>query len=116
MQGDPAIYERLNAINRDLRQANTLQRWMELDILFHRSLIEASGLSPLMAFSDILAVFFRRFRESVKKGEWSKGIASHQFIIDALRAGNVAEAEARLRTHIESHKQRLGEDKATCGQ
>ena len=59
-----------------------------------------------MAFTDVLAVFFRRFRESVKKAEWSGGIESHQKVIDALKAGRVQEADRELRTHIESHRER----------
>ena len=83
---------------------------MELDITFHRELICASGLSPLMAFTDVLAVFFQRFRESVKKAEWSKGIDSHQNIIDNLKAGRVRDAEQPLRIHIESHRARMMAD------
>jgi len=108
MKQDGSIYERLNAINANLRQARGLTRWIELDIAFHRELICASGLSPLMAFTDLLAVFFQRFRESVKKGEWLLGIENHQHISDALKAGRVRDAERELRTHIESHRERLG--------
>jgi len=108
MAADPAIHERLSAINSQLRDADTVNCWVELDIEFHRSMIEASGLTPLMAFADVLAVFFRRFRESVKKAEWSKGVAGHQFIIDELQAGRVEEAASRLRSHIENHKRRMG--------
>ena len=104
MSSDPAIHERLNGINRELREARTLQRWVELDIEFHKTLIEASGL---MAFADVLSVFFRRFRESVKRAEWSTGVVSHQAIIDELQAGHVAQAETLLRAHIESHKHRM---------
>jgi GntR family transcriptional repressor for pyruvate dehydrogenase complex len=107
MKQDTSLYERLNAINGELRQARSLARWVKLDIAFHRELICASGLSPLMAFTDVLAVFFRRFRESVKKAEWSRGIESHQQIIDALKAGRVGEADQELRTHIESHRGRV---------
>ena len=107
MKQDRSIFEKLNAINADLRHARSLARWVELDIAFHRELICASGLSPLMAFTDVLAVFFQRFRESVKKAEWSQGIDSHQYIIDKLKAGRVREADQELRTHIESHRERL---------
>lgn len=107
MKQDPGIYAKLNAINGDLRHARTLQRWVELDIAFHRELLNGSGLAPLMAFSDVLAVFFQRFRESVKKAEWTQGIESHQKIIDALQAGKLAEADRALRSHIESHRDRL---------
>lgn len=107
MKHDDSLYEKLNAINADLRQTRSLSRWVELDIAFHHELICASGLSPLTAFTDVLAVFFRRFRESVKRAEWSRGIDSHQRIIDALKAGRVREADQELRIHIESHRERL---------
>jgi DNA-binding FadR family transcriptional regulator len=106
MSDDPSIYERLDAINGGLRQARDVQRWVESDIAFHRELIAASGLLPLAAFNEVLAVFFKRFRESIKKAEWAKGIESHQLIIDALRDGRLGDAEARLRVHIESHRAR----------
>ncbi len=107
MKHDRSLYDTLNAMNAELRQARSLSRWMELDIAFHRELISASGLSALMAFTDVLAVFFRRFRESVRKAEWSGGIESHQRVIDALKAGRVEDADRELRTHIESHKERI---------
>ena len=108
MRDDLSIYETLNAINADLRNARSLARWCELDIAFHHELIRGSGLTPLMAFSDLLAVFFRQFRESVKKAEWSHGIDSHQAIIDALKEGRVRDASRELRSHIESHRLRGG--------
>jgi DNA-binding FadR family transcriptional regulator len=108
MQLDETLFETLNQINSDLRQAKSLQRWVELDIAFHRQLIVVSGLRPLTAFGDVLAVFFQRFRESVKKAEWSDGIASHQKIIDSLRGGDLLVADQVLRAHIESHRDRLG--------
>jgi len=107
MKQDPSLYDGLNGINHEMRRARTHARRVELDLAFHHGLIAASGLSPLLAFGDLLAVFFRRFRESVKKAEWVDGLASHQTIIDALRAGRVRVAEFELRTHIESHRARV---------
>ncbi|MFO0906253.1 MAG: GntR family transcriptional regulator [Pirellulales bacterium] len=109
MRQDEQLYSRLTAVNQSLRQARTLSQWVERDIAFHRGLFEAGGLPPLMAFAEVLSVFFRRFRESVKRAEWSAGIVSHQQILDALRAGRVHDAERRMRSHIESHKKRIGE-------
>lgn len=106
MEQDASIHDNLNAINQKLRRARALSRWVELDIEFHRELICASGLSPLMAFTDVLAVFFRRFRESVKRAEWSQGVESHQQIIDFLKSNRVHAAERELRSHIESHRWR----------
>lgn len=107
MKQDRTIYEALDGSNARLRRARGLQRRVELDIAFHRGLIAASGLSPLLAFGDVLAVFFRRFHESLKKAQWEAGIEGHQRIIDALRDGRVPEADRELRAHIESHCERL---------
>jgi GntR family transcriptional repressor for pyruvate dehydrogenase complex len=107
MKTDPKIHETLSAINESLRGAKTLARWSELDIAFHRELIRASGLAPLMGFADVLTIFFRRFRESVRKAEWSGGLEGHQRIIDSLKAGRVRDADRELRSHIESHRSRL---------
>ncbi|TSA07360.1 MAG: FadR family transcriptional regulator [Planctomycetaceae bacterium] len=107
MKENNALYDKLSTINESLRQARSLARWIELDSAFHRELICASGLSPLMAFTDVLAVFFKRFRESIQKAEWSQGIQSHQQIIEFLKAGRVVDAKKELRFHIESHSQRV---------
>ena len=107
MKEDSSLYEGLHTINSGLRNAQTLPDWMELDIAFHRGLIAASGLTPLLAFGDLLTVFFQRFRESVKRAEWVDGVDSHQAILDALRGGRVRAAERELRAHIESHRARV---------
>lgn len=107
MQADESIYLRLNEINDRLRNTSSLQEWIELDIEFHRLLVESSGLSSLSSFAELLALFFRSFRESVKAGEWKKGVESHQTIIDALRDGRIDAAREELRIHIESHKSRI---------
>ena len=70
-------------------------------------MLEASGLSPLLTFSDLLAAFFRSFRESVLKADWKAGIESHQRLIDALHASQLAAARDELQRHIESHQERL---------
>jgi GntR family transcriptional regulator, transcriptional repressor for pyruvate dehydrogenase complex len=107
MRSDPSIERSLNDINERLRNTRTLQRWVTLDIQFHRCLLESSGLSPLIVFNDLLAVFFKRFRESVKKAEWQEGTDSHQRLIDHLAQGRLDAACADLREHIESHRHRV---------
>jgi GntR family transcriptional repressor for pyruvate dehydrogenase complex len=108
MKHDSDVYDQLNAINDQLRHARSLQSWIELDLAFHRALLDASGLQPLVAFGDLLQIFFQRFRESVKKGEWKEGIESHQRIIDSLKANRLKPACDELRRHVESHKSRMG--------
>ena len=107
MAADASLYPSLVALAERLHSARQVQQWIELDIEFHRALLEASGLAPLVAFGDLLHVFFQRFRESVKKAEWKSGMASHRRILDALRDGQVTLATDELRKHIESHKARL---------
>jgi len=108
MADDSTIHEALQAIVDRFSSARKLENWIDLDIEFHRVLIESSGLLPLVAFSELLQVFFRRFRDSVKKAEWKAGIESHQRIIDDLRDQKIERAIAELRAHIESHQQRMG--------
>lgn len=107
IERDEAVYHALNEINDRLRRTPDLQSWVELDIAFHRRLVESSGLAPLLAFNDLLAVFFQKFRESVKKGGRQAGVESHQRLIDLLRTGRLAEACDELRAHVESHLGRM---------
>ena len=89
------------------RSSRTLSAWIELDVAFHRRLLEASGLAPLVAFNDLLQIFFARFRESVKRAEWRHAIHSHQRIVDLLARGKVRAASDELQSHIESHRERM---------
>jgi DNA-binding FadR family transcriptional regulator len=107
MAEDPSIYDALQSIVDRLHSARKLEDKIKLDIEFHRVLIESSGLQPLVAFADLLQVFFRQFRDSVKQAEWKAGIESHQRIIDALRDGKVDRAMEELREHIGSHRLRM---------
>ena len=106
METDPGVYERLNAINQRLRGIRDLGPWIEGDIEFHHRLVEASGLVPLLAFNDLLAAFFQRFRESVKRGGLESAIEGHQALIDALKAGRLDAACEALRAHIQDHLRR----------
>jgi DNA-binding FadR family transcriptional regulator len=108
MGQDRSIAAALQAIVEEFRSARTIQTWIDLDIRFHRTLLESSGLAPIVAFGDLLQVFFQRFRDSVKKAEWKTSIQSHQFIVERLKAGDVGAAATELREHIESHRQRIG--------
>jgi GntR family transcriptional regulator, transcriptional repressor for pyruvate dehydrogenase complex len=107
MAYDSAIETELRQLVERFQAARDLKTWIELDIQFHRTLLEASGLKPLVAFGDLLHLFFQRFRESVKRAEWRVGIDSHRRLVDLLATGQVIEATDELRNHIESHKERL---------
>lgn len=107
MAAEPAVRARLVELAESFRETRDLEEWIALDIAFHRALLEASGLTPLVAFGDLLQAFFQRFRESVKRAEWQHGIESHLKIIDLLGKGDVARATTELRRHIGSHGRRV---------
>ncbi len=90
-----------------VRDQATAQIKQYIIIQFHRSLLEASGLQPLVAFGDLLRVFFQRFRESVKKAEWKVGMEAQRRIVHHLAAGRVDAATGELRRHIDSHRERI---------
>lgn len=111
MRDDPAIYQRLNSINDRLREIcenEDLTEWIALDVDFHRELLQASGLEPLVAFHDLLLVFFQRFRSGMHLESRQDGIQLHQQIIDELRAGHLDAACAVLKEHIGRHITRWG--------
>lgn len=108
MAEDPAVYESLRQIAGRFTTTSDLDERIALDIAFHRALLDASGLAPLVAFNDLLQIFFKKFHDSVKAAEWQCGIEGHQRIIDALRDQDVAKASDELRRHIESHEDRMG--------
>jgi GntR family transcriptional regulator, transcriptional repressor for pyruvate dehydrogenase complex len=111
MAADPEIFKRLNELNEELRHTSDSANYVRLDATFHQLLVESSGLTPLAAFSDLLQVFFERFRKSVKKN-WRAGVQSHQDIIDGIRDGKIPLVADLLRRHIESHK--LGIQTGDC--
>jgi DNA-binding GntR family transcriptional regulator len=51
-----------------------------------------------------LTIFFDRFRRSLAKGDWEKGMQQHQEILDALRDGDLKSASDLLSRHLEHHR------------
>jgi len=107
MKSDPSIYDNLNEINDRLRQAKSVQQWINLETQFHVTLVSASGLRGLSAFNDLLQVFFRRFRADFPIVQWKMAAKGHQEITDTLRDGNQVAATALLTQHIESLRERI---------
>jgi DNA-binding GntR family transcriptional regulator len=75
---------------------------------FHRELLQASGLEPLVAFHDLLLVFFQKFRSGLRLDARQDGILLHQQIIDELRAGHLDAACDVLKEHVGRHVTRWG--------
>jgi len=99
---DPALYGKLSALNDRLEGIADPDEFIAADLSFHRALIESSGIEPLVAFSGLLEVFFRRFRQQVidVRKHWASGIRGHRLILAALRKRDLRRAEERLRKHL----------------
>jgi DNA-binding FadR family transcriptional regulator len=118
MRNDASIYEDLHQRVDRFRSVDNLAEFIELDRDFHGRLVEASGVTPLQMFHDLLLVFFERVRRNVEQrheegrlqAEFPAGAASHQRIIDSLRDGHLDLAQQELRTHIGSQRARLAID------
>jgi GntR family transcriptional repressor for pyruvate dehydrogenase complex len=104
IEKDSQIVVQLQDLVAQLRDAQDLQTRVEVDLRFHRTLLEASGLAPMIAFGEMLQVFFQKFRDNVKKAGWDEAVASHQRIVDSLKSQKPAKAIAELKQHIENHR------------
>jgi len=107
IEEDPSVVRTFQEIVDQFHTARSVKAAIAIDIQFHRALIEASGLQPIVAFNELLVVFFRRFYDAIKKVDVKVGIEHHQRLVDLLAAGRVEDATADLREHIEDNKRRL---------
>lgn len=108
MADDPSIETKLRSLVGQFGTARDLKTCIEVDVEFHHTLIESSGLRPLLAFNELLVVFFRRFREAIQKVEYRKiGVENHQRLVDLLVAGQVNAASAELKRQIHDNQKRL---------
>jgi len=107
MANDPTLYDRLTKLADEVLCARDLDERIAADVAFHRGLLDASGIAPLLAFHDLLTIFFDRFRRSLAKGNWEVGMKQHQQILGALRDGDLATACNVLSRHLEYHRQLL---------
>jgi DNA-binding FadR family transcriptional regulator len=102
---DADLVKKLLAINNELKKAQTPAEFIRGDVAFHQALLEASHIEPLIAFNELMQVFFRRFQEEVSKGQWRSGITQHEQIVQWLQEGKVTEAERILRSHLEYYRE-----------
>jgi DNA-binding FadR family transcriptional regulator len=104
MNRDPALYGRLRGLadaapsTRDAAD----QRWIDYDIAFHRGLVEASGITPLASFCDLLQAFFSKYRPMLRG--LTGGVEAHRQIVESLRAGELDRATALLRSHVSAYR------------
>lgn len=97
MAEDPSIYTRIYAITERSEITTKPEVYLQADLEFHNALIEAAGVAPLLAFSEVLRAFFVRFRQNVVgsgAADREQGIRLHRRILAALRDQQFEQAQA----------------------
>ena len=112
MDEDPSCYHRLVEMNDKLKAEKDHEKFIQTDMAFHRALLTASGIEPLMVFNDLLQSFFQRFHQDIIDNiedsislhkDWAIGAHEHRGILDALHDGKLYLAQQKLRRHLEYH-------------
>ena len=65
-----SLVEKLSA-NAQTAEPQTPEEWIALDLEFHRVLLSASRLEPLLAFHDLLLIFFKRIQSFFYNGTFN---------------------------------------------
>ena len=106
IQTDDDFYKNLLSLTQKLESETDPDKYIKDDLEFHNSLVKASGIEPLIAFNDLLQVFFGRFRSNIISAHPDSDIGAghHKNITEALKKGDLQEAEKQLRQHLEFHK------------
>jgi DNA-binding FadR family transcriptional regulator len=100
---DNSLYEKLIAICDTLDKTKDAELFLEGDTEFHRVLVEASGVHPLMVFNDVISAFFKKFRLELLNTSDSarlRGSQVHRDIVNALHEHRLIDAETAMRNHL----------------
>lgn len=102
---DREVYTRLMALaEADPKTRDAAdQRWIDYDIAFHRGLVEASDVTPLASFCDLLQAFFHKYRPFLRGIRGSK--ENHCEIVEALGDEKLDKAIDLLRSHVRYYGQ-----------
>jgi DNA-binding FadR family transcriptional regulator len=105
MQADAELYPRLRALaeaspDKPDKSGSNRQQWIDYDIAFHRALVDASDITPLASFCDLLQAFFQKFRDRTASGNAQGGRKGHIQIVENLQKGKLEAAIKLLRLHL----------------
>ena len=108
LRGNTALQQRAVDTMRAAVRNHDLDGYTEQDVIFHRSILEASANDVLLRVWDSLA-FDIRIRAAIGKvvGDLPEAVESHQPIVDALERGQGKEPGLLLRNHVETFLQFL---------
>jgi GntR family transcriptional repressor for pyruvate dehydrogenase complex len=100
MADEGGIFDRLEALLEVARRADDLAGHVASDIAFHRALLEASGIGPLLAFDDLLQIFFNHFKRQQSPQRWMAIVDEHHALLRHLRDGELENARRLLSAHL----------------
>lgn len=109
MAENASLFGKLEAMVEDARHNTDAECCVEADIAFHRALLEASAIRPLLAIDDLLQIFFNRFERAVLFARWHIVVNEHLTLIRLLRDGNVEDARRMLAVHLAIYSEQLDE-------
>lgn len=99
------LYQKLIAMCDKLDQTKDTTRFIEGDVEFHRTLVEASKVTPLVVFNDVISTFFLKFRHELlrmSEGALTTGSQVHRKLVMSLRNKDLIGAEKTLRQHLDT--------------
>lgn len=98
---DMAALDAQIAEQRAVTQNSDPSVFMRLDEEFHRMLADFAGEHAAWEYLEGLKIQMNRVRHiSARQFALDKLVAQHAAIVDAIRTGNVAEAESGMRLHL----------------
>jgi GntR family transcriptional repressor for pyruvate dehydrogenase complex len=106
MAQDPDIYARLYAITTREGAISDPAVYLQADLDFHRELVAAANIEPLVVFSELLRTFFTRFQKHVvgsSNADRKLGTSIHRGIIAALRDGDLQKAQTIVLKSFETY-------------
>jgi DNA-binding FadR family transcriptional regulator len=100
MAADETIYKRLHTLVEATRQADDMPSRIKNDIAFHRTLLKASGIGPLLVFDDLLQIFFNSFALDPSDARRDIVVEHHGRLIRHLRDGDLQSARLMMAEHL----------------
>jgi DNA-binding GntR family transcriptional regulator len=105
--GDLQYLEDIEREMREAADAQDVERYVRLNQGFHTALYELSGQRRLVAMIQSLWSGLLPLTPLAVPGQLARSVSEHRELLQALRAGKYAHAEALIRAHIDHAEQSL---------
>ena len=106
LQEDGKLYDQLIDKCQELENTSDPDQYIQRDADIHCALVKASGIEPLVAFNEMIQIFFTRFRDVTLavRDHVPQSIRAHRTLLELLREGKLPAAENLLRQHLDVYK------------